>query len=551
MKNLLLLFLAFNVFATDTYTPQTYHGAGFDDTNVITEEEEKLAESYIHSGISQEEMEKLCNTDEVKDLCTQKELAFYEEQKFMGMPLNKVEKILPIVAKAYAAVGNLIKLKEYEKMPKGKRDAGKYKGTDGNATGDKKEANKKDQQDYCAMVATAGELIASGTQALAEDKIQRNYQEAKDQEKGVSMQMEALYAVSMAQQSRHKTATMQASIWGASVGCYAAMMLVGGTVPNGAAIGKIAAASILTAFYTSKAISHKKRAKAIDEIIEKLPKAGVCDPFKNRSCFCHEKTSRASDPTNYKKFCMPREYSNRTADYPVSCLDSSNSIDHSCNCLKTNSCISTKFTSPMGALKFGTNSAIDPLGVLKSFENGFDEGYLNSQNQQNGAFSKKALATIKPEMDNNINLNDANKEIARLLSEHGIPKLGAAMVASLPPSNKVTASSLKMDSPFNNATSKKAKALGYSSSGSQSKSKSYKQEAYKNPFSKFGKKNETAPQAVTVEDYGNFAEKAMNEAEITKDSSKPLFDIITYRYKFSAWKKFEDQMKKEIEEEKN
>ena len=35
---------------------------------------------------------------------------------------------------------------------------------------------------------------------------------------------------------------------------------------------------------------------------------------------------------------------------------------------------------------------------------------------------------------------------------------------------------------------------------------------------------------------------------ISKDKSRAIFDIITYRYKTSAWREFKDQMAKEIEE---
>jgi hypothetical protein len=38
---------------------------------------------------------------------------------------------------------------------------------------------------------------------------------------------------------------------------------------------------------------------------------------------------------------------------------------------------------------------------------------------------------------------------------------------------------------------------------------------------------------------------------ISKDKSRPIFEIITYRYKTSAWREFKDQMAIELKEEPN
>ncbi len=37
----------------------------------------------------------------------------------------------------------------------------------------------------------------------------------------------------------------------------------------------------------------------------------------------------------------------------------------------------------------------------------------------------------------------------------------------------------------------------------------------------------------------HFQDEATKQAEITNDTSRPIFEIITHRYRASAWKKFD------------
>jgi hypothetical protein len=82
-------------------------------------------------------------------------------------------------------------------------------------------------------------------------------------------------------------------------------------------------------------------------------------------------------------------------------------------------------------------------------------------------------------------------------------------------------------------------------SGSSLKSNSKKSSNRSNPFSRFGKnKGNRGAKGVEIL---SFAEKAQREAEISKDTSRPIFDIITYRYKATAWREFEGTIRKEME----
>lgn len=551
---LLLTMLLFQTHAFAEYQVEEGNESAFDEAKQLTEQEEAEAKTYIHNGIAEKEKNKLCDpNDPAKfDLCINQDNGFTDDDKFLGIKMQNMEKIVPILSQAYSLFGNMLKIQKYTKADKGA--SGKYVNKDSKAqpTNDKKKAKKEEQQDYCAMIPTATELISTATQGLKQDNIQQNYDNAA--ESGKSQQADALAAVAQAQKSRATTSTIQAGGWGASAACYGAMLAFGGMVANPSAIGKLAAAGILGSFYVAKAKAHKNRANAINGLIDDLPTAGQCNPHTNTSCFCNEETSQTSDPANYQKYCLPREYQDRYGKNSVSCLDANNKIDNECKCAKTKSCISSKFTTDFANLQFGTNSAIDPLSVLRGMESGLSDAELAAQTARNLAFAKKVLDQVKPDELSKMTLDNAQKEMADTLSKNGIPKIAAAAIASQPTSPKAaSALGLNGSSNYNPVSSKKndkSKAANYEGkSGSNNRFGKKSNTSSYNPFAKFGKKEATPNSAVQIEDYSSLADKAIGEAQISKDTSRPIFDIITYRYKLSAWKRFEDQINKEIQEE--
>ena len=54
---------------------------------------------------------------------------------------------------------------------------------------------------------------------------------------------------------------------------------------------------------------HKLYAKEVQKIIDELPeKKGDCNPHTDTMCFCNEPTSQAQDPTNFMRYCVPKQY---------------------------------------------------------------------------------------------------------------------------------------------------------------------------------------------------------------------------------------------------
>ena len=129
----------------------------------------------------------------------------------------------------------------------------------------------------------------------------------------------------------------------------------------------------------------------------------------------------------------------------------------------------------------------------------------------------------------------------------GIPKFGAATLATSSGTNALPSG-----------------VRGNYSRGSFNRNNSTKKYASKKPsYSSGGRVKTTAgsssrssrsrgssrAKAIEIEDFAMKAEKSAMNNMISKDTSRPIFDIITYRYKASAWREFKEQIDKELKED--
>jgi hypothetical protein len=84
--------------------------------------------------------------------------------------------------------------------------------------------------------------------------------------------------------------------------------------------------------------------------------------------------------------------------------------------------------------------------------------------------------------------------------------------------------------------------VSYNSSDSGAgarRNRSTPENTFKNPLAKEAKKD-----AIQIQ---TFTEEALAQADITRDSSKGIFDIISNRYRHSAWSRFEmDRLVQEV-----
>jgi len=561
MKSFLLSLLILSSFGQRSLASD---GSAFDETVVISAEEEAAAGTYQHQGQIQNKYNSMCyDADGVfKSECdANNESAFKQDSTE-----QKLEAMMPAVTQAYAAITGMAGQMKYIEKKNGapilKNDEGVIKADkDGNysnkagpvsksdiESGDYKKKTKEGA-DYCSKIPMVTETAAQFYASTMNSQTEQNMQQTE----GSQVQQAAAFdAMAKVHKDRAKAATVQMGGWGATSACYAAMMATSTVTASFGTVAKTAGAILLTTFYNLKVKAHKERAAILEEMADEFPNTGDCNPYTEASCFCNEDTSIAMDPANFQKFCVPKDYHSATVDSFV-CMTQDMKPDPKCACKNNGTCINANFASVGAQIGLDPSIMNNPLQGISPLSSGFGTSGLDAITDKNLAFAKKALKNHGPKKIPNISLSEKQKKIAKEVAALGIPKLAAVSFAassgngSLPSglsSGAMGSANGKAGSSLRKAMKgvKKAKfASGSTIRGNSSKTK----RKGSNPYSRFGKKrgNHGAKGVEIL----SFAQKAQREAEISKDRSRPIFDMITYRYKATAWREFEGAIKKEME----
>jgi len=546
----------------------------YDGTQVLTDEEKIESDNYVHQGIADQKYNELCADEDSRG--KYEDLCMNQQGAFGGKTGKTLEMMVPIASKAYSMLvsqgqlnynlkeaGKPIyngpgkgdnattvtydkKQKSYIEKSKGKKDVKISE----KELKDNKDYDKETEegQDYCGMMTMVSEMAAGAFQAAGQQQAQMHVENAEPQAKQVA----SMYALAETQENMAKVSTTQAAGFGATAACYTGLMLTNTVEADGKTIAKAGAAGLLGTFYLLKRKAHKERATLIREIAAKMPGAGDCNPVTDTTCFCAEPTSFGMDPANYTKYCVPSALGNRTGQNGAYvCVDQKGQLDQQCLCEKKKTCIDKLLTA--GAIKIGLGASMmkNPLAGIAPLSNGFGTGALSDITRQNLAFAKKGLSKMGPPSDiSGLALNEKQKGLARDLVKAGVPKYSAAGIASSPTSSGAVAAlsngfgsgPLSKIKPRRSAFYSKRKAK-FKSGGKVKKSRSASASGNK----AFRRRGSKRTKAVEILDFSQRAERSA--ADITRDSSKPIFDIITYRYKTSAWREFKDVMDKEIKED--
>ncbi|MEX0798886.1 MAG: hypothetical protein WD025_05550 [Bacteriovoracaceae bacterium] len=538
----------------------SYEGA-FDPGKTLTEEEEHEADNYIHQGLADTAYHEMC---EDNDDC-------FTEQAWTSKTGKTLETMMPMVSKMYGMFGGLAGAKlnanvsndhgEILKDDKGDlvpTEGGKYARPDGSvvdADSDAvKNADNKTQEkpDYCSYIPTATETVAATFQQSQNEQTQQNYNNAAPE----AQQKASFEALAKMHKDRAETAKYQYAGWGSTAGCYAAMAAFSAVAMDVKTTAKMVAAGVIAGFYVAKEKAHNERADMLKDMAKQLPGAGDCNPHTETTCFCAEETSYGSDPTNYMKYCVAealRRDDNRPG-FP--CATKDGKPDPECGCKKRNNCLKT--TLAKGALELGLNAAQmkDPMAGIEPFSSGYGSGKLGDITARNLARAKRELGKIKTREKINLGGNKEAQKIAKQLFDQGVPKALAASVAKqaaasnsvTPPGASGSMAALKPKSQDLNQAFPSSKGKKRMKSGGSVKSKSKKSSYAANPY---GRKRR-ARSGTTGAEIIEFAERATSQAEkaaISKDKGRPIFEIITYRYKMRAWKEFEESMKEATQED--
>ncbi|MBT3980076.1 MAG: hypothetical protein HOE90_01915 [Bacteriovoracaceae bacterium] len=522
IKKLLTLFIS--IFFTAGLAAQDFTVKG-----AHTEEELEQANDYYNEQYHDDKYNELCaSSEKATKLCE-------------GNTDSTFDMLIESASKAYSAFmpmllatgGGSFKISKAE--TKGADTAkGEGKAEETNSESSKKSDSKKDDdekevQDFCAFIPMAGEAGAAAWNAIEQSKIENDVAEASED----TRQREYISAMANTHDTYRKTSLTKAITYSSTSVCYLGLAATNkGLVKQNAGqfILKFGSASILAGYYFAKMEKHRKYRDMANELAAQLPGLGECAPTTDPQCYCAQ-TANMYDP----QYCLPTEAGARitSGQVGVACVDGNLQADPSCNCATSNTCFKTAFNSTLGGMDLGGAYAGATGPIADALSTGsYDGASGEALAGQLMAISRK-MAAKDPDLNKALatfNSSGGSGPAAEALMNAGIPRLSAAFAASLPSnagsknfrSNSKGSFGRKLLSRMKRQKRSKKVRYGTNRRRGRSKSKKYAK----------GKKSKR-PKASVL----RFAEKAHNSAQINKDSSKQIFDILSHRYRMSGWEK--------------
>jgi hypothetical protein len=582
--------------------------AAFDNSKNLSDQQQNEANNYYHQGRNERIVQEKCAAMN-QGVKVNGELQNCDDssldaagQTFKGKTGQTMEQLIPIATKAYSTVlglGGLNKinatisqktsekkaLKEINKNPGSDKvqnkaakaptgQQGKFfestnkdylineKGEVTNLKGEvqanppqdvqaKQEMKEKEKEyeDWCSKLPMVTEIIAGATQVLDHKKIESTEINKTD------YQRESLSALKRSHLDRKKTATIQTIGWGATSACYIGYATsVAGAAKDWKLYLKLAASGFLTYFYGVKIKKHQDYANALDGLMAELPKKGECNPHTATHCFCAEQTSQQSDPGNFQKYCLPSQYIGRQNPYESAvCVDSELQVDNECKCRKSRSCVTDRLKMDAPVWGLGQNYTTNALKDMNSISGGsLMAGKMGLASAQKMAARANQLLKEKAAKEN-IPAGKVDKMIAKELEGLGVPRNVALALSGTDSSGMDNLLGSNFDTKLDSAglipdDMRQAAAVAYENSNFKLNNGSKNERDSDNPYAALlKKKGQKESSGIEIMDFQNMATA---QAEITKDSNKAIFDIISHRYRSSAWRKFELDKKIEFEDKK-
>ncbi len=508
----------------------TQFGQNNDPSN-LTDQDKDLSENFVHGEKVQRIYEEECTANsETEDAC----LGNKADPKFMGMKSSMVSAL----AKAYVMImgtagGDLSTTKSSWAKPS---DAAKTADDSANQT-----TNSKDEQkDYCKYIPIATEAIGMFNTTTDQQSI------SNLPTKESSQQRDSLLKAAANHESRAKTAKIQTTGWGAGTACYLAMMsMSSATWGSTGNLLKLGASALLTKFYYDQIEAHEKYADKTKEIANNLPGKGDCNPITDKLCFCAEETSKKRP--DYQQYCQP-QMSNRAIAYTserMTCIDENMKEDPACRCAQTDTCVDKKVMTTISGFNGQSLLSSPSISDFSTLAKGelTSKSLTNAQTSLNNALAKLKELDSKVELEPNTILNAAQKNEAKLLESMGIPANLAQRVATTALSSEAKKNMAKFNGSFNNtrrnysnsSARKKNNILTFSGGDGINSNKRTVVKKKPDFLSRFGKKKTKKNSQEVLK----FAEQAEKQAQISKNSDRKIFDIISRRYQVSGWRRLE------------
>jgi hypothetical protein len=351
-------------------------------------------------------------------------------------------------------------------------------------------------------------------------------------------QKETILKAAKSHEERSKGSQIQAVGWGSTAACYGVMAATG-TSMNAAWWIKIGAATFLGAFYYKDSQDNKEYAEKTRAIANTLPGKGDCNPVTDKACYCSQPETEM-DST----YCYEQLHQKKLAQLSarVTCIDSNLKSDPSCSCEKSNTCFEKLMINQDVNNTLGFGSVGSQFSPIKKLTNGeASSGVLNgSAYNQYAAIAKKLLADKSGSLKGpNLNLSKAEREMASIYQEAGMPGNIAAHIATSAVSQAAMNQAMAKVNGMTSSLPKiggleqvyKNRVVDFSGgAGLKNAKQNGSKDDLKGLINNLSGKKQTPTQngKVLV-----FAEKAQSQNQITKSDSN-LFEIISNRYMNSA-----------------
>ncbi len=496
----------------------------------LTDEEHHLSKTYVDELGSQELAKRECAKLGDPQACQGKQA----KTRFLGADAELIRG----VAKAYATILPAIGLAgggDFTRAPQ-----------EGDAEGAPGEGGKEKVKDWCQYIAAGVEALAKFKQKVAQENL------ANLPENAATRQKASLYKAARSHRERATNHKMQAVGWGATAACYASYMGFAGVTGDWKVYAKLGAAGFLAAFFANQAKAHGEYADKIRQIADGLPGPGDCNPVTQTDCFCSKPLNEQSgqDRPYYQKYCQRQVHRRKLASssYHVPCVDLGLKADAKCTCFKEETCFDKKYftdiklphLAPFANSREGAEAQALMQGELKG---GRLAGSAGNAGKRAIGMLKKKLREHPIPSGHGVAISPGLEGEVRAVTSTGVPRpLASLMVGrggkgALPPWAKegVAADAESGTRPpsgkgqvwrFQEAKGLNRQAAAKKGFDPRSLLKGFK-----------GKKASAGARGGNeVLSFGASAQ-ASAAAQVHRKEAKGLFDIISYRYKVSAWRR--------------
>ena len=391
---------------------------------------------------------------------------------------------------------------------------------------------RENRHDYCKYVAMVTEAGATFMEAQS----QQNLGFGGDVTTADTSQKAALYKAARSHEDRAKTAKIQFYGWGATAGCYAAMVATGAKL-NWKTGLKLGGSALLAYFFQKEVQSHNDAADKVKAIADQLPGRGDCNPVTDVDCYCTQKETM-NDP----KYCAPYLHNRNLAATTIrsTCVNKQLQADPRCACVNTDTCYNQEFMTITTGSGLPASTIQDSSRAVNELSTGgLTNGNVRSAGLGGLNLARKQMKRLEKELGgNDPKLTKPGQKIeARLASNMGIPgRIAARLASARVPSGAMAKArarfqgKTKVASYRPNKRGKKGNVWGFSKNRRRSGTK-------KSAYSNVGKKKKKrGPSGKVI----NFAEKAARRAQqINTDRDRPIFEIISRRYQLSGYSRLE------------